>query len=105
MPQTPPEAIITPMMLVEKIISAACTYYKITEVELKKRENTDQRKIVLYLLREKAMAKYSKIAKRFGYSDHAWTSRQIAEIESQKDIYAHISHDIKNIMDIVGTLM
>lgn len=103
--QTPAAVSRQPKQLFQKILDAACMYYECVEKDLiNNPEFIDQKKIVMYLLRENAMLKYKKIATIFGYSDHGWPSRIVSEIESQKDIYAHIRHDINNVLQILSTL-
>lgn len=107
MPTTPPPAvpvIAQPKQMFQKIIEASCTYYKLTEDELKLRENAEERKIIYYLLREEAFCKYSRIAKYFEKKDTKWIGDVVEEVSAQKNIYPHISLHIKNIMQIVSTL-
>lgn len=94
-----------PRTLQQKIIDATLLYYSITVEDLKKAEHLEKRKIIAYLLREKACMKIQAIANLFDYKSHGWTATIINEIASIKNIYGHISNDIKNIMLIVDTLV
>lgn len=96
---------ILPRTIAELIIHAACQYYNITDQELKTRDRVNERKIVYYLMRTETQMNYAKITKRFGYKDPSWTMEVVSEISSIKDIYPHISRDIKKIMEIVNTLV
>jgi chromosomal replication initiation ATPase DnaA len=95
----------TPRTLEQKIIDATCTYYGCTFAELKSFTKRNERKIAIYLLRKEAMLQMWKIGRTFGYGDHSGPSRLVEEIDSTKDIYAPIRHDIDNIMTIVRTLV
>lgn len=94
-----------PRTLTEKIIAAACQYYSCTEDQLKTRKYIEQKKILIYLLRENAMARYAFILDRFDLKDLSWCRAMVADIVCVKNIYPYISHDIKNILQIVDNLV
>lgn len=104
-----PATITCPRPIIEKIIIATCTYFNCTEIELTSKATTSEvvyrRKLVIALARQHTNMSYKRIANRMGLNSHDWMRSIIAEIESGKDIYRQISDDLKNVMNIVGTLV
>lgn len=102
-------ATTNPKPLMQVIIEAACTYFDTSHEILLERKRDEElmhcRKIIVYILRKEHYFTLKKIAKELGYKDIGWVYSMIEDVEEQKQISLRVSHDIKNINQIVSTLV
>jgi chromosomal replication initiation ATPase DnaA len=99
----------TPQPMSEKIITAACMYFKITEdVLISKELNKDtvyKRQLCYYLLKEDGDISFCAIGRRFQHFGHNAAYKGHDKIAAHKNIYTQVRHDLANIRLIAGTLL
>ena len=92
----------------ERIIEAACIYFKISKAELKSRryfrDVVYRRKICYCLIRQNCEISFQRIAEYFEIGDHANVLRSIEEMNFQKNIFTHIGHDMSAVQNIAVNL-
>lgn len=94
--------------MVERIIEGTCLYFGITEETLRLK-NTAQdivyyRKICWCIIREQTSMSYGRIAVRFGFSDHKYVMRVVDEMQSRRNIYPPIRHDLEKVSIISNNI-
>jgi chromosomal replication initiation ATPase DnaA len=102
-----PQTLVSKPML-EKIIAATCMYFSIEENELLTGTGTDQvykKHLAWYLIKDNVAISSYRIAQRFNIKAHSSVLRAVDSIQAQKNIYAPIMHDLREIMKIANTLV
>lgn len=105
-PQINVQALVSKPML-ERLITATCMYYGITEKELIEGSSTDitsKKHLCWYLIKENVVISNYRIAQRFQICNHSTVTRSIEKIMAHKNIYAPTLHDINEITKLANTL-
>jgi chromosomal replication initiation ATPase DnaA len=93
--------------MLERLITATCSYFAIQEDELKEGKSTDQvykKHLCWYLIKENVVISHHRIGQRFNIADASTVRRAIEKIQVHKNIYAQTLHDIRQIEKIANTL-